>query len=42
MGVNKYNQMRYNIISWGVGAWQCRAPTGVPHANEKRYKFGNV
>jgi len=24
-------QMRYNIISLGVGARQCRAPTGVPH-----------
>ncbi len=30
-------QMRYNIISRGVGARQCRAPTGVPHTNEKRY-----
>ncbi|WP_158680241.1 hypothetical protein [Nostoc sp. 'Lobaria pulmonaria (5183) cyanobiont'] len=30
-------QMQYNIISWGVGARQCRAPTGVSHANEKRY-----
>ncbi len=29
--------MRYNIISRGVGARQCRAPTGVPHTNEKRY-----
>lgn len=25
------------IISQGVGARQCRAPTGVPHTNEKRY-----
>jgi len=25
-------QMRYNIISPGVGARQCRALTGVPHA----------
>jgi hypothetical protein len=24
-------QMRYNIISLGVGARHCRAPTGVPH-----------
>ena len=30
-------QMRYNIISRGVGARQCRAPTGVTHVNEKRY-----
>ncbi|MEH2397610.1 hypothetical protein [Nostoc sp.] len=30
-------QMRYNIISPGVGARQCRAPTGVPHVNENRY-----
>ncbi|MEH2043031.1 hypothetical protein [Nostoc sp.] len=29
--------MRYKIISRGVGARQCRAPTGVPHTNEKRY-----
>jgi hypothetical protein len=29
--------VRYNIISLGVGARQCRALTGVPHANEKRY-----
>ncbi|MBX9256383.1 hypothetical protein H1Q63_21075 [Desmonostoc muscorum CCALA 125] len=25
-------QMRYNIMSPGVGARHCRAPTGVPHA----------
>ncbi|MBD2560943.1 hypothetical protein H6G95_09980 [Nostoc linckia FACHB-391] len=31
--------MRYNIISPGVGARQCRAPTGVPHVNENRYKI---
>ncbi|WP_335108468.1 hypothetical protein [Nostoc sp.] len=30
-------QMRYNIILRGVGARQCRAPTGVPHVNENRY-----
>ncbi|MEH2397587.1 hypothetical protein [Nostoc sp.] len=30
-------QMRYNIISPGVGARHCRAPTGVPHVNENRY-----
>ncbi|WP_152589007.1 hypothetical protein [Nostoc sphaeroides] len=29
--------MRYNIISQGVRARQCRAPTGVPHVNENRY-----
>ncbi|MBD2532138.1 hypothetical protein H6G97_22165 [Nostoc flagelliforme FACHB-838] len=27
----------YNIISRGVGARHCRAPTGVPHISEKRY-----
>ncbi|MBD2565308.1 MULTISPECIES: hypothetical protein [Nostoc] len=27
----------YNITSRGVGARHCRAPTGVPHVNEKRY-----
>ncbi|MHC5610781.1 MAG: hypothetical protein ACYTXA_07130 [Nostoc sp.] len=31
--------MRYNIILRGVGARQCRAPTGVNHVNEKRYKL---
>jgi hypothetical protein len=30
--------MRYNIISPSVRARHCRAPTGVPHINEKRYK----
>ncbi|WP_335102233.1 hypothetical protein [Nostoc sp.] len=25
-------------LSRGVGARHCRAPTGVPHANEKRYR----
>ncbi|MEH2288826.1 hypothetical protein [Nostoc sp.] len=34
--------MRYNIISRGVGARHCRAPTGVPHANEKRYSIAVV
>ncbi|WP_158680515.1 hypothetical protein [Nostoc sp. 'Lobaria pulmonaria (5183) cyanobiont'] len=29
--------MQYNIILRGVGARQCRAPTGVPHGNENRY-----
>ncbi|MBD2532472.1 hypothetical protein H6G97_23960 [Nostoc flagelliforme FACHB-838] len=29
--------MRYKIILQGVGARQCRAPTGVPHVNENRY-----
>ncbi|MEH2350979.1 MAG: hypothetical protein V7K55_23840 [Nostoc sp.] len=33
-------QMRYNITSPGVGARQCRAPTGVPHINENRYIQG--
>ncbi|MFS0515628.1 hypothetical protein ACEYW6_13065 [Nostoc sp. UIC 10607] len=28
--------MQYNI-SRGVGARQCRAPTGVPYVNENRY-----
>ncbi|MEH2059785.1 MAG: NB-ARC domain-containing protein [Nostoc sp.] len=32
-------QMRYNITSQGVGARQCRAPTGVPHVNENRYRY---
>ncbi|MHC5613246.1 MAG: hypothetical protein ACYTXA_20160 [Nostoc sp.] len=31
-------QMRYNITSRGVGARQCRAPTGVPDVNENRYR----
>ncbi len=36
--------MRYNITSRGVEARQCRAPTGVPHVNENRYKsiFCNI
>ncbi|MEH2281370.1 MAG: transposase [Nostoc sp.] len=29
-------------LSRGVGARQCRAPTGVPHANEKRYKMKGI
>ncbi|WP_190234117.1 hypothetical protein [Nostoc sp. 'Peltigera membranacea cyanobiont' 213] len=29
--------MRYKIKSRSVGARHCRAPTGVPHVNEKRY-----
>ncbi|MEH1874090.1 hypothetical protein [Nostoc sp.] len=30
--------MQYNIISRDVGVRHCRAPTGVPHVNENRYK----
>ncbi len=37
-GIAVPTQMRYNIISSGVGARQCRAPTGVPHVNENRYR----
>ncbi|MEI1374616.1 hypothetical protein PQG02_28900 [Nostoc sp. UHCC 0926] len=34
--------MRYNIISPGVGARQCRAPTGVPYVNKNRYSLAHV
>ncbi|MEH2065972.1 MAG: hypothetical protein V7K50_27555 [Nostoc sp.] len=30
-------QMQYNVTSRGVGARQCRAPTGVPHVNDNCY-----
>ncbi|MEH2064093.1 MAG: hypothetical protein V7K50_17810 [Nostoc sp.] len=29
--------MQYNVTSRGVGARQCRAPTGVPHVNDNCY-----
>ncbi|WP_298912229.1 hypothetical protein [uncultured Nostoc sp.] len=35
-------QIRYNIISPGVGARQCRALTGVPYVNKNRYSLAHV
>ncbi|WP_334963548.1 hypothetical protein [Nostoc sp.] len=32
-------QMQYNVTSRGVGARQCRAPTGVPHVNDNCYSY---